>query len=129
VVPLSARERPSGAIPLADLLQRMVATRGWAPALEAQNAIAAWPRAAGPTLAAHTAPLRVRNRVLEVAVDTGLWAAQLSFLRPDLLRRLAQCGVRDLRDLEFRVGTPAGLQGPPGGAPGGAANRPEDGGR
>lgn len=88
---------------MADVLQRVVAARGWAPALEAQNALAAWPRVAGPTLAAHTAPLRVRNHVLEVAVDTGLWATQLSFLRSDLLRRLSDCGVRDLRGLEFRV--------------------------
>jgi len=50
--------------------------------------VLAWPQVAGPTLAQHASPLRVRSGRLELAVPAATWRAQLVFLQQDLVARL-----------------------------------------
>jgi len=70
-----------------------------------------WRRLVGPAVARHTAPADLRDRTLQVAVDSPVWMQQLSFLRNELLRNLGPYGVDRLT---FRLGRvrPAGRAAP-----------------
>lgn len=69
-----------------------------------------WDAIAGPTLAAHSRPLSLNDRVLTVAVDGGAWATQLGFLSGQLLDRVAEVAGERLADrVEVRVKPPGKL--------------------
>ncbi|TAN42183.1 MAG: DUF721 domain-containing protein [Nitrospirae bacterium] len=53
------------------------------------------------SLSIHMSPSRLLEGELLLTVDSPIWMQQLSFCKPDLLAKLKQYGVRDLR---FRVG-------------------------
>lgn len=70
-----------------------------------------WAEAAGPEVAAHVRPLSVRDETLLVAVDHPAWAAQLRFLIPDLLARLAELlGSAAPRRIEVTVRPSQGVE-------------------
>jgi predicted nucleic acid-binding Zn ribbon protein len=48
-----------------------------------------WEEIVGPTIAAHAWPLRILDGVLRIGVDQPAWATQLTFLGPDLLRKVS----------------------------------------
>lgn len=101
--------RASTAVPVRELLERVVAARGWQERLSQQRAVAVWNAVAGAELARHTVALGMQGRTLVVAVRDGTWATQLTFFCTDLLRRLQEQGVSGIRDIRFRVGFPAGV--------------------
>lgn len=55
----------------------------------------------GQTIAAHTCPETVRNKVLTIIVDTPQWMHHLSFYREDMTAKLKPYSVEGIR---FRVG-------------------------
>ncbi len=61
-----------------------------------------WNRVAGPELAARSRALEVRDGTLWVGVENAAWAAQLSFLRSDLLHRLQAEGAT-VAAIQFRL--------------------------
>jgi hypothetical protein len=67
---------------------------------------AGWPEIVGDDVAANSAPLRIANGTLLVAVPSSAWSHQLSFLSERIVaavtQRLPAIGVERLR---FRVGT------------------------
>lgn len=64
-----------------------------------------WVEIVGDQIAAHTRPEYVRGRRLSVLVDHSVWMQQLSFLKPDLLRRIrVHTGGETVQDLLFRIG-------------------------
>jgi hypothetical protein len=62
-----------------------------------------WSRIAGPDLSRRSRALEVRGGVLWVGVDNAAWAAQLSFLRTELLERLQAEGAT-VSAIQFRLG-------------------------
>jgi predicted nucleic acid-binding Zn ribbon protein len=83
----------------------------------------AWAQLAGADAAAHSWPAGLRGGVLEVEVDSSVWAQQLQLRRPELLRALRAFLAEDatpstppLRDLRLRVGRAGGGVLPPAGA-------------
>lgn len=64
-----------------------------------------WAEAVGPEVAAHSRPVGLRGRVLEVSVDTSVWCQQLQMRRREILAALAaRLGDDAPADLRFRVG-------------------------
>ena len=64
-----------------------------------------WVEIVGEQIAAHTRPEHLRGRRLSVLVDHSVWMQQLSFLKPDLLRRIrVHTGGETVQDLQFRIG-------------------------
>lgn len=49
-----------------------------------------WSDVVGPSVAAHTRPLTLRDRVLTIAADDPAWAMQLSYLEADLRRQVEE---------------------------------------
>ena len=73
--------------------------------VQEQKLLQAWPQVVGERIARHTQALSVNRRILVVAVDSPGWMMQLTFLKPELLRKLAPRAKKDeLRDIRFVLG-------------------------
>ena len=62
----------------------------------------AWPNVVGPTLAAHTRPIRCDARRLELTADSPAWQKQLEHMKSELCARINQAwGETLVRDVKF----------------------------
>ncbi len=75
---------------LGDSLDRITRSLGGPPAGALATVFSRWAEIVGPAVAAHTEPLSLVRGTLAVAVDQPGWAAQLTYLEADLLRRIAE---------------------------------------
>lgn len=65
----------------------------------------AWPAVVGPLVAAEAEPVSERGGVVEVRCRSSVWAQELTFMAPDLTRRLnAALGQPAVRELRCRAG-------------------------
>lgn len=96
----------SGPEPLADILGRMFASRGWGRKSERKRLEEAWTSAAGQQFGPETRVLGMKRGVLEVEVRTAVLLQELThFHKRGLLGKLRHNlpGVT-LTDLKFRAG-------------------------
>jgi hypothetical protein len=63
----------------------------------------AWHDAVGDRIARRTRPMRLERKVLTVRAATAVWAQELTFLAPAIVKRLVSLGF-DVESLRFRVG-------------------------
>src|SRR5689334_5367534 len=63
----------------------------------------AWYDAVGDRVARRTRPIRLERKVLTVRAATAVWAQELSFLAPAIVKRLAALGC-EVESLRFVVG-------------------------
>lgn len=61
-----------------------------------------WVSIVGDAVAAHSAPLNLRDGVLAIDVDDGAWATQLRYLEADVIADLGAAGIAVSR-LRVRV--------------------------
>ena len=88
---------------LGGLLEALVADLGLEHKLGEYRARQVWEEAVGPTLAAQSRPLKVRNGRMEVAVPSAVWRTQLSFMQKDIVDRINQlAGQKIIRELILR---------------------------
>jgi predicted nucleic acid-binding Zn ribbon protein len=81
--------------PVRDSLE-LVARRFGAPGARALSSVFGhWEEIVGPSVAAHSRPLTLRDGVLRVEVDEPGWATQLRFLAPEIVRRCAEVATPD----------------------------------
>jgi hypothetical protein len=79
--------------------------------LRVHQAVALWPEIAGEQIAAVAAADAVRGKVLFVRAKSSVWASELTFYKPDLLRRLNQkLGGPVLDDIRFSTGNRGGTK-------------------
>jgi predicted nucleic acid-binding Zn ribbon protein len=76
-----------------------------APKPSALNALFShWEDIVGPTIAAQAWPVRVKDGVLRIGVTQPGWATQLTFLGPDLVRKVvAATGDPSVVRIEVKV--------------------------
>lgn len=60
-----------------------------------------WESIVGQTIAVHTFPDTIKNRVLTIIVDTPQWIHHLSFYKKDISLKLKEFDINDVR---FRLG-------------------------
>ena len=90
--------------PVKQILDRMLGTGVLGRKREAAQVWAVWEDAVGAKVAAHAKPLRLRNGVLTIAVDSPAWHHQLQALQERLLDQLRDHLGRDaVKTLRFRV--------------------------
>ncbi|MEQ8791143.1 MAG: DUF721 domain-containing protein [Pirellulaceae bacterium] len=96
---------PRGPRPIADIVNQLLARRGYARIQSISACEEAWKEAAGAHLAPHTRPGNIRRGVLEITVRNSTVLQELTFQKKPLLKKL-QSLVADenIRDLKFRVG-------------------------
>lgn len=96
----------SGPEPLADILGRLFASRGWGRKNERLRLETAWAATAGEAFVKDTRVLGMKRGVLEIEVRTAVLLQELThFHKRGLLGKLRQSlpGVT-LTDLKFRAG-------------------------
>jgi len=83
---VSEVKRPS---PLSDALNAWITRNGMARRFDLAAAVATWPEAVGPQIAAVTRALAVTpDGTLTVRVATHAWASELGLMAPRILTRL-----------------------------------------
>ncbi len=90
----------------ADLLPRLMQKLGLAERLHETEVMEAWSGIVGPFIAAHSAPVAMRDGVLIVRVLQPALHYELEQIsKPQILKKLKQrFGTKVVRDLRFRVG-------------------------
>lgn len=72
-----------------DVLDGLVATKGWSEDLSVSAVLARWTEVVGDQVAEHCLPERFEGGVLTVRADSTAWAQQVKLLSAALLGRLA----------------------------------------
>ena len=91
---------------LGDVLRAALARLPAAAELADYDVWTHWDAVAGPTVARHARPGRMRRGVLVVQVDSAEWMQELQFLKRDLCDRLNErLGRRAVRDIFLVLAT------------------------
>lgn len=88
-----------------ELLGKVLGDLGLEGVARAHRIGAIWEEAVGAQIAAHCRPLGLRGSVLELQVDSPVWAQQLQLRKPELIAALERAlGEGAPRELRFQVG-------------------------
>jgi len=91
--------------PLSDLLQEGLAGFGLGNRLKEADIWRFWPEVVGPVVATRAQPLRIINGVLTVAVSSGPWMQELSFLKEMMRNKLNdRLGSEVVKEIILRSG-------------------------
>jgi predicted nucleic acid-binding Zn ribbon protein len=73
--------------------------------LKTHSIFGAWEEIVGNSLALHTQPRSIRNRILFMDVSHPTWMQQLQFLKPTLLEKINTfLGEPHIQDIRFKLG-------------------------
>ncbi len=111
--PKQRRTDGRGPAALGVVLAKALGDLGLEPRLRQAKVILDWPETVGKEIARHTRACNIRRGVLSVAVRTSAWAAQLAFLKAELVSRLnerAQAPI--VHDIHWLVGNWPKRRGP-----------------
>ena len=73
--------------------------------LKTYSILGAWDEIVGESVAEHSQPRSIRNRILFIDVTHPTWMQQLQFLKPTLLEKVnAFLGEPLIQDIRFKVG-------------------------
>jgi predicted nucleic acid-binding Zn ribbon protein len=76
--------------PLAAMIRRLVAERGWEETTTAAGVLANWDRLVGPEIAEHCRPVSLVDGELVLVAESSAWATQLRLLTRTMTRRLSE---------------------------------------
>jgi hypothetical protein len=73
--------------------------------LKTYSILGAWNEIVGESVAAHSQPRYIRNRILFIDVSHPTWMQQLQFLKPTLLEKINDfLGELLIQDIRFKLG-------------------------
>ncbi|HEY4744904.1 MAG TPA: DUF721 domain-containing protein [Desulfuromonadaceae bacterium] len=91
--------------PLSALLQNELKGLGLADRLREADIWRVWPEVVGPAISSRARPLRIINGTLTVAVSSGPWMQELTFLKTMIREKLnTQLGGEVVRDIILKSG-------------------------
>ena len=90
---------------LSNILADVITQRGYARQIGTSRYQDAWQASVDPELARSSRPGRMRNRVLEITVETSMIMQELAFQKKTIINRLNRQLNLKLTDLRFRLGT------------------------
>lgn len=82
------RTKKSDPAPVGELLDRVIADRGWTTQVGVHSLLGRWPSLVGEVVAAHSVPERYADGVITVRTDSTAWASQLRLMTPMLVAKL-----------------------------------------
>ena len=92
-------------------LEGFITRQGWGDRLRGSRVFDRWADIVGEALAARCEPVRVAGGTLVVRAESQVWATQLHYLTPDLLRSAAEVlGPGTVREIRVVVGPLTGTQ-------------------
>jgi predicted nucleic acid-binding Zn ribbon protein len=90
--------------PVGGLFAGMFEKLGLSEAVAEQRALVVWAGVVGEKVAAHTQAWSISNGELLVLVDAHAWTQELTFLKPDILRKLNEAlGGPVVKDIRFTL--------------------------
>ncbi len=73
--------------------------------LKSYSILGAWKEIVGESVALHTQPRTIRNRILFIDASHPTWIQQLQFLKPTLLEKINNfLGEPHIQDIRFKLG-------------------------
>lgn len=81
---------------LGDILSSLTKTTKLGKQLEQAGIWEHWPELAGPHLAEHGRPARIKDNVLHIEVDSPVWMHKFAFRKWDIIKRVNLMARREL---------------------------------
>jgi len=99
------KKPPTRPEPVRDLVPRVLDELGLGAARRSVELARRWDELVGPDAARHSEPALLRGPVLEVTVDTSVWAQELKLRQPEVLAALRRLlGAEAPSELRLRIG-------------------------
>jgi len=91
--------------PLRSILEKTLKTLEIDVPLKTYTILGAWNEIVGESVAVHSQPRSIRNRILFIDVSHPTWMQQLQFLKPTLLEKVNTfLGEPLIQDIRFKLG-------------------------
>jgi hypothetical protein len=91
--------------PIRSILQKALEALEIDVPLKSYSILGAWQEIVGESVALHTQPRTIRNRILFIDVSHPTWTQQLQFLKPTLLEKINDfLGESYIQDIRFKLG-------------------------
>jgi len=91
--------------PIRSILEKTVKTLEIDVPLKTYSILGAWNQIVGESVADHSQPHSIRNRILFIDVTHPTWMQQLQFLKPTLLEKVNTfLGESLIQDIRFKLG-------------------------
>jgi len=91
--------------PIRSILENTIKSLEIDVPLKTYSILAAWNEIVGESVAAHSRPRTIRNRILFIDVAHPTWMQQLQFLKPTLLEKINTfLGESLIQDIRFKLG-------------------------
>jgi predicted nucleic acid-binding Zn ribbon protein len=84
------RMRRGKAVSIGDLLDRLLGQKSWQRGVQAARIRILWNEIVGPEIAARAQPQKLERGRLIVHCDHDVWRTELMYLKPELLKRIAE---------------------------------------
>lgn len=92
-------------LPLSDVVRVELTALGLADRLREAEIWRLWPEVVGKTVAARAMPLRIIKGTLTVAVSSGPWKQELTFLKAMMIEKLNSClGGEVVKEIVLKSG-------------------------
>lgn len=90
---------------ISDVLDAMVSRMGIKTQLKKAEVVTEWPAIIGEQIAEQTKAERIRGTTLFVTASSPVWAQELDFLKPKILKKIRErVGRGVVTDIRFRTG-------------------------
>ncbi len=91
--------------PIRSILEQTIKSLEIDVPLRTYSILGAWSNIVGESVAAHSQPHSIRNRILFIDVSHPTWMQQLQFLKPTLLEKVNTfLGESLIQDIRFKLG-------------------------
>ena len=91
--------------PLRSILEKTLKTLEIDVPLKTYTILGAWNEIVGESVAVHSQPRSIRNRILFIDISHPTWMQQLQFLKPTLLEKVNTfLGEPLIQDIRFKLG-------------------------
>jgi predicted nucleic acid-binding Zn ribbon protein len=91
--------------PLHSILEKTLKALEIDVPLKTYSILGAWNKIVGESVAEHSQPRSIRNRILFIDVSHSTWMQQLQFLKPTLLEKINTfLGESLIQDIRFKLG-------------------------
>jgi len=72
------------------ILGSLISQKRWRRGITEADLFLRWPELVGPKIAEHTEPVKLMRNRLEVLCDHDVWRTELQFMKPELLKSIAE---------------------------------------
>ena len=96
------RAKLKGPEKIGTVLTQLLENTGLNQKIDEQKSLLIWDKVVGKTIALHTTPGWVKNKILWVLVDDAIWQQELTFLETQIMEKInQQLGGKQICKIKF----------------------------